>query len=986
LRGHAQEIVSMPLARPALRLPTLTVLALLAACSQGRSVEESVPACTACHGGNDGDTGAPPRSIAGATATTDVSVGAHTAHVSGSEIAPAIACSACHPDPRAGSTVHGNGAADVVFGGLAIEDLAAAPVWNRVAGSCSATYCHGATLSGGSNTTPVWTSVGTGQAACGSCHGLPPLDPHPEVSADPRGCAACHGETVDAATGAIIPPADGGKHLDGTLQIAGVHGEDWMNEGSAGFHAYSADQGLAGCQGCHGADLSGGRVNVACADCHRAAGIAPALTCTGCHGGNEDLTGAPPRTTWGQGADGIRVGAHATHVAGSAIAPAVACDTCHPAVLSMFAPGHITEATTATVLFSGIAITNLGSIPSWNRNTPTCAVYCHGATLEGGTNTAPTWSPVGTGQAACGKCHGLPPGAPHPDVGTDLGVCNLCHAGTIDENGVIIPPAQGGLHVDGVTEASGGHDDDWMIRNSPGFHAYSANQGLASCQLCHGAALDGVGGMTPIGCADCHAAGNVAPDLDTCTGCHGGTQSTTGAPPRTTWGNSADAVRVGAHTTHLSASAIAPSFGCEVCHPVVADKLTPGHITTATSATVTFSGLAAKGMSPAPTWDRTSPSCAVYCHGATLGGGTNSTPTWSPVGTGQAACGKCHGLPPGDPHPTVTGGLAGCAECHPETMDGTGALIPPSSGGKHLNGFIDGGHNADWMNTSSTAFHAYSADRNLSNCQICHGANLDGVGGSTTVACADCHKPDDGQPPPEAPPLTCTGCHGGVDNTTGAPPKVTWAYRHDPALTALAPVKIGAHSSHVGANPVSGPIACAECHPAPTSMFSVGHIDQGLVTVQFAGPVSGLKGGRWNGLSTPTCSSTYCHGNFVAGKTTNTPSWTGTAQATCGTCHNARPIGYLHKRHQDTNFNDPVNIPWWTGWVTCDQCHSGIAASTSNVGTPTLTQVDGHGPPLHVNGEKTVVFKGGGTWDPQPFEGTCSNMQCHPGESKVWPR
>jgi hypothetical protein len=48
--------------------------------------------------------------------------------------------------------------------------------------------------------------------------------------------------------------------------------------------------------------------------------------------------------------------------------------------------------------------------------------------------------------------------------------------------------------------------------------------------------------------------------------------------------------------------------------------------------------------------------------------------------------------------------------------------------------------------------------------------------------------------------------------------------------------------------------------------------------------------------------------------------------------------------------------------------------------------VNGAASPLHVDGTKTVVFKSGGTWNPQPFEGTCSGMQCHPGETKLWPR
>jgi predicted CxxxxCH...CXXCH cytochrome family protein len=279
------------------------------------------------------------------------------------------------------------------------------------------------------------------------------------------------------------------------------------------------------------------------------------------------------------------------------------------------------------------------------------------------------------------------------------------------------------------------------------------------------------------------------------------------------------------------------------------------------------------------------------------------------------------------------------------------------------------GHAASWMDPASTDFHATSANRGLAACQSCHGQALDGVGGTAEVSCASCHgaewKTD------------CTMCHGGTEDATGAPPKATWARLTDP-------VAVGAHRSHVAPNPVGAVSTCAECHPVPADVFSAGHVD-GTVAVRFAGPVSGLKGGTWNGAATPTCSSTYCHGNFIAGKKTNAPSWTGTNQAACGTCHNARPLGYLHKRHQDTNFNDPT-IPWWKGWITCDQCHDGIAKSTTRNDAPTMILVNGAASPVHVDGTKTVVFKNGGTWTAAPFEGTCSGMQCHPGEEKMWPR
>jgi predicted CxxxxCH...CXXCH cytochrome family protein len=226
-------------------------------------------------------------------------------------------------------------------------------------------------------------------------------------------------------------------------------------------------------------------------------------------------------------------------------------------------------------------------------------------------------------------------------------------------------------------------------------------------------------------------------------------------------------------------------------------------------------------------------------------------------------------------------------------------------------------------------------------------------------------------------------CHGGTQNQTGAPPKPTWGN--------TSVVAVGAHSRHVGTNPVSAPIACVECHVTPVDALAASHVN-GAATVVFAGPVSGISGGTWNYPvnGTPTCSSTFCHGDFVGGKTTYAPNWTSTASAACGSCHNARPLGYLHKRHQDSDYTY-AGIPWWplaggSGWVTCQDCHLGIASSTTRILGLQLTVVNGSGPPLHVNGVKDVVFRNGGTWDPQPYQGTCSNMACHPGEVKQWPR
>ncbi len=201
------------------------------------------------------------------------------------------------------------------------------------------------------------------------------------------------------------------------------------------------------------------------------------------------------------------------------------------------------------------------------------------------------------------------------------------------------------------------HAASWMDPASAGFHASAANAGLATCQPCHGAALDGVGGSTSLACAACHGASWKT----TCTMCHGGADNQTGAPPRATWGNAGDPVRVGTHTAHVAAThGLSPPIACGACHVTPADALAAGHLDQAT-ATVTFGGLAVQGGA-APTWNRGGPTCAgTYCHGATLLGGGQQTPVWTVADGTQRACTSCHGAPPPAPHPAS----ASCDRCHP---------------------------------------------------------------------------------------------------------------------------------------------------------------------------------------------------------------------------------------------------------------------------------------------------------------------------------
>ncbi|HUK88309.1 MAG TPA: CxxxxCH/CxxCH domain-containing protein, partial [Terriglobales bacterium] len=137
------------------------------------------PTCVSCHG--SAQSPAPPRDLAGNTASSALGVGAHQPHLFGKTvISGAIACSACHLVPtEVGSPGHLEIPlpAEVTFSGLALAD-GAAPVWDRNTATCSATYCHGGGAKLSADTAahlqkPVWTG-GTAQAFCGACHGIPP--------------------------------------------------------------------------------------------------------------------------------------------------------------------------------------------------------------------------------------------------------------------------------------------------------------------------------------------------------------------------------------------------------------------------------------------------------------------------------------------------------------------------------------------------------------------------------------------------------------------------------------------------------------------------------------------------------------------------------------------------------------------------------------------------------------------------------------------
>jgi predicted CxxxxCH...CXXCH cytochrome family protein len=155
------------------------------------TVEVAVPQdCTSCHGDTNA---APPRDIRGNLSTTFSGVGAHQTHILGTDTARAVPCDECHtPIKNVNDFSHFDTPlpAELLFSGVALS-YGAEPLY--VGGRCENSYCHGADfederLSGGALTAPTWTTVDGTEAACGTCHGLPPPLYHVQL----EDCASCH--------------------------------------------------------------------------------------------------------------------------------------------------------------------------------------------------------------------------------------------------------------------------------------------------------------------------------------------------------------------------------------------------------------------------------------------------------------------------------------------------------------------------------------------------------------------------------------------------------------------------------------------------------------------------------------------------------------------------------------------------------------------------------------------------------------------------
>lgn len=737
------------------------------------------------------------------------------------------------------------------------------------------------------------------------------------------------------------------------------------------------------CEGCHGQNLDGGAVGISCDSCHPQGWR---QNCTFCHGGTSDTTGAPPRDIDGN-ADPLTITfkAHSVHVNAGADHVAYDCTQCHLKPMDAMDPGHWYDNTPGV---SEIDFTGGTSDTGVYDGGASCETYCH-STGRGVNGVSHDTDPPAT----CDSCHnssatnaaGLDTmsGFHKTHMTTAIGgaiKCSECHGDTVDANGAITDPTK---HIDGLREIK--FTTSNMVMNAlacegqchtkdhyattfkwngngayhpNGFadaavHGLEMKEQVQDCRVCHGADL--TGGSVGVSCDGCHTPGW----RSTCTFCHGGTDTMTGAPPRDIDGQTNTAMlSFKAHTAHTTASDH-PAYDCIQCHKKPTDVLTPGHNFDGSKgkAEVTFTG----GLSAMGTYNGGGSCSGLYCHGD----GKSNNGAWTD-NSGKPGCSSCH---PYLDTPAKWPNMSGfhqkhlssgtnivCADCHNATVNAGGTIVDATKhvdGAKEIkfsvatisiNGTVCSGtchnqnHAYDWFGSGAyhpagweaAAVHGIAAKTQTQDCRTCHGADLQG--GTSGVSCDSCHTPGWR--------TNCTFCHGGTANSTGAPPRDI-----DNTTTNLT---FAPHTKHVmqGTNHVA--FDCKQCHQKPADVLTPNHmfdLSPGKAEVVFTAGLS--PAATYDGT---TCSTNYCHGNGQAANGTIAKTTTGPLG--CGSCHATRPSSGRHGKHSN---------------YACSECHGKTMKTNSSTLIADLT--------LHINGQKDTFFASGMNFNASTKRctGTCHN-------------
>ncbi|MBK5275271.1 MAG: CxxxxCH/CxxCH domain-containing protein [Desulfuromonadales bacterium] len=587
----------------------------------------------------------------------------------------------------------------------------------------------------------------------------------------------------------------------------------------------------------------------------------------------------------------------------------------------------------------------------------------------------------------CTNCHAGKKN--HNQAGQDI-QCIDCHGAHVefDPND---PTASKGTNVflirRNIINKATGQPSQIYFRYTGSKREYKNAQGTGVCQGCHAVPAAGTfnappehASTDPKVCNSCHFHNSpIGSFSGACTSCHGypPTTATIGGPTGlATPATGATAANPGAHATHAKGRLMA----CTTCHNGFTSKTMPsnsidigfsinggnfpgfgGSVTTGTyitttplAAPYTFSGSVSS--------TGTNQTCVnIYCHGATLSGGTSTTPLWT--GTNQAACGTCHGVTPATAlssgsHLRHAGSSSAgllalaCSTCHGATTDNT-----------HINGSVKWDLSAlggaagyktpagAYAPTGSTGTIAPSAAYGQCTNIYCH-SNVQGIFGSGAPTVYS-------QPVWGGSTLGCAGCHA------------------DMATDATGTGSHRVHTISTGAN-----FDCAVCHAGytKTSTAPATHANR-LIELGATGVTYSQGTAHAPGSGYGTCSASTCHGSA-------TVPWGGTlwsATDQCGKCHASNAAGAITVASPFHGTSFPTRVSAATdAKVGAHTAHvasiDSISAAIDCAGCHGSVTLKGA---THMNGTTNFVWNAlatkNGALTPTytAATGTCANVYCH---------
>ncbi|GAM09960.1 geobacter CxxxxCH...CXXCH motif protein [Geobacter sp. OR-1] len=675
--------------------------------------------------------------------------------------------------------------------------------------------------------------------------------------------------------------------------------------------------------------------------------------CGSCHG----ATSSNPPT----------MGSHAVH-AGSATGYGYDCNFCHPATDISHVQGNVrwqfsaTEPRVAGAQYqadgSGVAA-NAGSTGNMAPSPVygTCSnVYCH-------FDKTPQWGSSLAGD--CSGCHGndelsatpMNKNAHKAHVNNRSQKfdhfdfkCYECHNSTVDSSNRYI--INKGLHANSSKDVAWG---PLAKTNGGGAQSYLTN-GCATI-YCHS---DGNGNFRPPQKNWTEVADGTEGSVS-CDYCHGGTIADTTVMTDERHNN---------HVRQSPAGGILHNgVGCDKCHDATVgpdgasiDYHTGTHLNG--QRDITFAKFANRSGS----WvGGTTRRCDnTYCHG-------RNNPTWGTTTINQ--CGTCHRATN-----TTSSGLSNAHRKHYNS--GTAPVWNTNEGWTNVNKsatnnvFMCGTCHSEDPNThhvNGPAMPNGAAAEVVINLPFVIPPERQYPAGGISVVTRGTTVVSDGAGYFYSQETSCaTYCHS--NGRGGAPVNImswdssttTCGNCHNKAGDA-DPTWSGAHTKHLTST-LSTAATCNACHAATASGNNTlisGRRDRhpnGFINVTGGSLAGGTM--RWNGTS---CSSVVCHYGGT------TPNWVGGSMSgsRCTGCHGgtAGSINPMSKLGHKAHINNQTTKFGATRF-NCNECHNTVVYANNTSILPTGTG-------LHVNGSGTVSWgplsNGGVTYS----SGNCTNIYCH---------